>query len=206
VVEIVEGELSIPQSERARRSLPSNGAWMLRPQYLAMALRSCWTFRVRRHIRRNGVVWLARGTEVRCRRGLGRLDLGPGVWIGRGTAIRCHEGTLRIGRDVVFGAGVTVNSYLDVRIDDECLLADGVYVGDFDHRFDDPATPIRLQGIEARPVRIGRGCWLGRGAVVTSGVEIGEGSVIGALAVVTGDVPPRSVAVGNPARVVRTRA
>ncbi|RZK18327.1 MAG: sugar O-acetyltransferase, partial [Hymenobacter sp.] len=56
----------------------------------------------------------------------------------------------------------------------------------------------------AWPITIGSDCWLGGGAIVCPGVTIGAGCVIGAGAVVTKDVLPYSLAVGNPARVVRS--
>jgi hypothetical protein len=127
VAEIVEGELSIPQFERRMLADGRPSTWMLRPRYLAMALRYVWMFKVRgRAVKSAGVVWLARRAEVRCRRGLGRMELGRGMWVGRGTALLCHEGRLRIGDDVVFGECVTINAYLDVDIGDDCLVADGV--------------------------------------------------------------------------------
>lgn len=55
----------------------------------------------------------------------------------------------------------------------------------------------------ARPITIGNGCWLGGGVIVLPGVTIGDGTVIGAGSVVTKDIPPNSVAVGNPCRVIR---
>ena len=55
----------------------------------------------------------------------------------------------------------------------------------------------------ALPIRIGSGCWLGGGAIVLPGVTIGEGCVIGAGSVVTRDIPPHTLAVGNPCRPVR---
>ena len=56
----------------------------------------------------------------------------------------------------------------------------------------------------AKPIRIGDNCWLAANVVVCGGVTIGEGSVIGAGSVVTRDIPPHSLAVGNPCRVIRT--
>ncbi len=176
------------------------------PRYWWMAMRYLWRFRVRgRHIRTRGPVFLSRTADVTCRRGLGHMELGRWVWIGHHDAIRCHEGSVRIGDRVVFGSGVTVDAYLDVEIGEDCLLADSVLVTDFDHRYDDPATPIRKQGIVKSRVRIGADCWIGAKATVLRGSTIGRGSVIGALSVVKGDIPPYSVAVGNPARVVRKR-
>ena len=56
----------------------------------------------------------------------------------------------------------------------------------------------------AQPISIGDDCWLGGGTIVCPGVSIGAGCVIGAGAVVTKDVPPYSLAVGNPARVIKS--
>ena len=176
------------------------------PRYWWLALRYLWRFRVRaRHIRTRWPVFVSRTAEVTCRRGLGHMELGRWAWIGDGNAIRCHEGSVRIGNRVVLGRDVTVDAYLDVEIGDDCLLADSVLVTDFDHRYDDPATPIRKQGIVKSRVRIEADCWIGAKATVLRGSTIGRGSVVGALSVVKGDIPPYSVAVGNPARVVKRR-
>jgi maltose O-acetyltransferase len=56
----------------------------------------------------------------------------------------------------------------------------------------------------ARPITIGNNVWIGGGAIILPGVTVGENSVIGAGAVVTKDVPANVVAVGNPARVIRS--
>lgn len=170
-----------------------------------MALRFAW-FKIRNpHVVTRGRVFLARGVELRCRRGLGHMELGGDVWIGRGTAIRCHEGFLRIGDRVVFGGEDTVNCYLEVDIGDDCLLADRVYIGDFDHRYAELDTPIQRQGIVKSPVRVGADCWIGEKATILRGATLGPGSVVGAATVVRGRYPPGSVIVGNPGRVVRRR-
>ena len=179
---------------------------LLRPRYWVFVLRYLWVFKLRsRHIATSGFVFLDRGSEIYCRRGLGHLEIGRFVWVGRGTAIRCHEGFMRIGDKAVFGQNDHVNCYLDVEIGRECIVGDWVYVGDFDHRFDDPSLPIRKQGIVATPVQVGADCWIGEKASVLRGVTVGRGSVIGAHAVVTRDLPAGSVAAGVPARVIKRR-
>lgn len=170
-----------------------------------MALRFAW-FKLRNpHVVTRGRVFLARGAEIRCRRGLGHLELGRDVWVGRRTAIRCHEGFLRIGDRVVFGAEDTVNCYLEVDIGEDCLFADRAYVGDFDHRYADPDVPIQRQGIVKTPVRLGPDCWIGEKATVLRGTTVGKGSIIGASAVAHGRYPAGSVIVGNPGRVAKRR-
>jgi acetyltransferase-like isoleucine patch superfamily enzyme len=142
---------------------------------------------------------------VEVREGYGRLVLGRWVHVGDGTTLRAHEGTLRIGDKVVMGRHGTVNCYLDVEIGAATLIADQVYVTDFDHVTEDIHRPIKDQGIVKRPVRIGPDCWLGHRATVLRGVTIGRGSVVAAHAVVTRDVPDLAVAAGVPARVVKDR-
>lgn len=152
-----------------------------------------------------GMVFLDRGTEIRARRGYGRLVLGRWVHIGTGTAIRAHEGTLRIGDKCVIGRHSTINSYLDVEIGDAGLIADWVYISDFDHKAVDLTVSIKDQGIVKSPLRIGRDCWIGTKATITRGVRIGEGTIVGANAVVTRDVAAYSVVGGVPARLLRSR-
>jgi acetyltransferase-like isoleucine patch superfamily enzyme len=99
----------------------------------------------------------------------------------------------------------TINCYLDVEIGATTIVADWVYVTDFDHRTADVHVPIKDQGIVKAPVRIGPDCWIGTKVSVLRGSRIGRGTVLGAHSVVRGDVPEYSIAVGAPARVVRNR-
>jgi acetyltransferase-like isoleucine patch superfamily enzyme len=178
-------------------------AWT--PYYLVRYWRFLWWRLRHRHVVTEGFVFLGRGARLDARKGYGRLVVGPWVHVGDGTALRCHEGNLRVADRCVFGREVTVTSYLDVEIGSATLLADWVYVADFDHRYADPARPIKDQGIVKSPVRIGPDCWLGVRATVLRGVEVGRGSVVAAHAVVTHDVPPMSVVAGVPAQVVKRR-
>ncbi len=114
---------------------------------------------------------------------------------------------------VVIGAGSFLNREVMiaaqelVEIGDHVMIANGSFIGDADHRHDDPELPVTWQGFVARgPVRIGDNCWLGKGVVVTGGVEIGERCVIGANSVVTRSVAPFTLAAGVPARPIRTVA
>ena len=100
--------------------------------------------------------------------------------------------------------GVMVAAMELVEIGDHCMFANGCFVTDADHRFDDPERPITWQGFTTKgPTRIGDNVWCGANVVVTSGVTIGERCVIGANSVVTEDLPPFSIAVGAPARVIK---
>jgi acetyltransferase-like isoleucine patch superfamily enzyme len=157
------------------------------------------------HVITTGFVFIGRRVELFARPGYGRLVLGRWVHIGDGTSLRCHEGTLAIGDKVVFGRGNVVNAYLDISIGDTTIVADMVYVTDFDHVFADAERPIKDQGLVKAPVSIGDDVWLGTKVTVVRGTTVGNGCVIAANAVVTRDLAPYSIAVGVPARVIRSR-
>jgi acetyltransferase-like isoleucine patch superfamily enzyme len=184
--------------------------WVLRnraltPWYLVRYWRLLRLRIAHPHVVLRGMVFLGSGARLHCRPGYGRLEVGEFVHIGDGNAIRCHEGSLRIGDRVVMGTDNTINCYLDVEIGAATLIADWVYVVDFDHRTAELDRPIRDQGIVKSPIRIGPGSWVGAKVTVLRGAQVGRGCVLGANAVVRGVVPDYSVAVGAPARVVRNR-
>lgn len=198
------------EAHQARLLTLANLRWVLHhrawtPSYLVRYWRLLRLRARHREVVTEGIVFLGRRVQVAGRPGYGRVVLGRWVHVGDDTRLRAHEGTLRVGDKVVFGRGVTVASYLDVEIGASTLLADAVYVTDFDHRFDDVDRPIKDQGIAKTPVRIGPDCWLGVRVSVLRGSVIGRGSVVAAHAVVRGDIPEYSVASGVPARVRRDR-
>jgi len=184
--------------------------WVIRhrawtPWYLVRYARLLRLRLAHPHVVLRGMVFLGRRVELHARPGYGRLEVGAWVHIGDGNSIRCHEGSLRIGDKVVMGKDNTVNCYLDVEIGASTLIADWVYIADFDHVIADVHIPIKDQGIVKTPVRIGPDCWLGVKVSILRGTRIGRGCVLGAHAVVRGDIPDHAIAVGAPARVVRSR-
>jgi acetyltransferase-like isoleucine patch superfamily enzyme len=200
----------VPELRSARFVTLASLRWVLRhraytPWYLVRYWRFL-LFRARnRHVVMRGFVFLDRGVELFARRGYGRLVLGRWIHLGVNTALRCHEGTLSVGDKCVLGRNVSVNCYLDVEIGAAVLFADDIYISDFDHKFADLTVPIKDQGIAKSRVRIEPDVWLGTKVTVARGVLIGEGAVVGANAVVTHDLPPYSVSVGVPARVIKDR-
>jgi acetyltransferase-like isoleucine patch superfamily enzyme len=91
-----------------------------------------------------------------------------------------------------------------VEIGEHCMFANGCFITDADHRFDDPEKPVPWQGFTSEgPTRIGDNVWCGANVVITGGVSVGRRSVIGANSVVTSDIPAFSIAAGAPARVLR---
>jgi acetyltransferase-like isoleucine patch superfamily enzyme len=206
--------MSMPERRDAARSASfltlRSLRWVLRNRaYTPWYLIRYWRFarlKLRNpHVITRGFVFLDRGASVYARRGYGRLILGKWVHLGVNTALRCHEGTLSLGDKSNLARDISINCYLDVEIGDSALIADNVYISDFDHRFDDLTTAIKDQGITKSRVRIERDVWLGTKVTVCRGVLIGEGTVVGANAVVTKDLPAFSVAVGVPARVIKDR-
>jgi acetyltransferase-like isoleucine patch superfamily enzyme len=136
----------------------------------------------------------------------GRLQIGahtlfePDVWITAPGSAR-----IRIGSGTFLNLGVMVAAAELVEIGDHCMFANGCFITDADHRFDDPDLPVTWQGFTSQgPTRVGDNAWCGAHVVITSGVTIGERCVIGANSVVTTDIPSFSVAAGVPARVLRT--
>ncbi len=107
---------------------------------------------------------------------------------------------LRIGRNVFVNHGCTAMDFGGIDIGDDVLIGPNVHLISSGHPLD-PAT--RRRSVTVAPVRIGRGVWIAAGATVLQGVTVGDDAVVGAGAVVTKDVPPRTLVAGVPAQVVR---
>lgn len=112
---------------------------------------------------------------------------------------------LRIGNRTFIGSKTIFSVARLIEIGDDVLIAGGCSVSDYSGHPLDPdkrAAGVQVAPEDVRPVRIGNKAWLGRGAVILPGVTIGEGAVIGAATVVTKDVPPGHICVGNPGRLL----
>lgn len=142
------------------------------------------------------------GASIDASRG-GRIDFGHHVTINRYAYIQ-GGGGIRIGNHVEINNFSVVDGTGGVEIGDGTLIGPGVKIISYQHRFDGH-RPIREQGSDAKPVRIGRDVWIGANAVILAGISVGDGVVVGAGAVVTRDVPAWSVVTGVPARVVKVR-
>jgi acetyltransferase-like isoleucine patch superfamily enzyme len=125
-----------------------------------------------------------------------KIKDGVSVWFPEGVSI---------GRNVTINEHVFLDGYGGLEIGDDCRIAHGCSFISEDHVFDDPDTPIWQQGKRAGKIVLESDIWLGCGVRVLRGVRIGRGSVVGAGAVVTRDLPPYSIAIGIPARVVGQR-
>ncbi|WP_435246227.1 sugar O-acetyltransferase [Streptomyces sp. NRRL F-5630] len=109
---------------------------------------------------------------------------------------------LRIGPRTFVNYGLTALDVADITIGADCQLGPHVQLLTPTHPLE--PEPRREKWESARPITIGDNVWLGGGVLVLPGITIGENSVVGAGSVVTKDLPPNTVAAGNPARVVRT--
>lgn len=112
-----------------------------------------------------------------------------------------HSGEIIFGDYCLVSPGVRISAEQSVRIGDNVMLAANVYISDSDwHGIYNRIRPFRC----SKPVVLENNVWLGERVIVNKGVRIGENSVVGAGAVVTRDIPANSIAVGNPARVIKT--
>lgn len=110
---------------------------------------------------------------------------------------------ITIGDNSELGKGCVINA--NTFIGDDVLMGPDIKIYTRNHRFDDPATPIRLQGEVESSVRIGNDVWIGANALIMPGTQIGDHAIVAAGAVVTRDVPEWAIVGGNPARVIRLR-
>lgn len=151
----------------------------------------------------------SRGRGVRIRRSV-RMDVVPFNPLSIGsytiledfTVVNNGVGAVHIGEDVLLGMSNVIIG--PVSIGNKVILAQHVVVSGLNHAYRDPHRAIKDQPIETAPIVIEDDCWLGANVVVTAGVTIGKHCIVAAGSVVTKSIPAYSVAVGNPARVIRT--
>lgn len=152
-------------------------------------------------------------------RGLRHIHIGANFSAGRHLWLEAideqngqhYAPVIRIGSNVIVNDDVHVAAINSVTIGNDVLIASRVFISDHLHgRYDgpngsSPLIPPRLREVGgAGPVTIGNNVWIGEMVAVLPGVSIGDGCVIGAGSIVTRDIPPASIAVGAPARVIKT--
>ena len=141
---------------------------------------------------------------------------GDALWLeaviryGEGGAMAHFAPGLTVGISARLSDNVHVGCLDRITIGDHLLCGSRVLISDHGHgRYSgpdasDPAIPPAHRPLaSAAPVSIGNNVWLGDGVAVLAGAQIGDGCVIGANSVVTGPIPPQTIAVGAPARVIR---
>lgn len=136
---------------------------------------------------------------------LGCMTIGPRVQLISTMAtlelVTLPAGTLEIGERTLVNYGCSIAAAERVSIGAECLIGTHAIIMDNDFHRIEPER--RREWPESQPIAIEDNVWLGARVIVLAGVRIGAGSCIGAGSVVNTDIPPRSLAVGVPARVIR---
>ena len=120
-------------------------------------------------------------------------------------AVQTFDPKIVIGNRVTSTGMLTIAAMQEVTIEDDVMLALNVLISDGMHGFENANEPYKYQKMwKIAPVLVKRGCWIGQNVVIMPGVTVGELSIIGANSVVTKSIPDRCIAIGAPARVVKT--
>ena len=111
---------------------------------------------------------------------------------------------IEMGEKVGFNFGCYVNGFGGLTIGDRTIIGPYTMIHTANHEMDTD-RPIPEQGWDLGPVVLGADCWIGMGVCILPGVTLGDGCVVGAGSVVTRDVEPYSIVVGNPAKAIKSR-
>ena len=106
---------------------------------------------------------------------------------------------IKVGKNVFINACCRFQDQGGIEIGDNCLIGHNTTIATLNHDF----NPEKRANLTPSPVKIGKNVWIGSDCTILPGVEIGDGAIIGAGSVVTKSIPSNSVAVGNPARVIK---
>lgn len=148
-------------------------------------------------------------------RGTQYIEIGSNVRIGDHARIEAFDRyenitytpSIIIGSHVRMGNDVHIGAINKVQIDDNVLMASHILIEDHSHGrvdiHDIDVPPAKRKLYSKGPIHIEENVWIGENVVILSGVTIGKNSIIGANSVVIKDLPPYSVAAGNPAKVLR---
>jgi acetyltransferase-like isoleucine patch superfamily enzyme len=134
----------------------------------------------------------------------------PGISIGDNSFVRSFSsinagpphGFVKIGSNSSIGQGTIIYGNGGVKIGNHVMIAGQCFIVASSHLFDSNDAPMSHQGISAKGIEIEDNVWIGAGVKILDGVCIGRDSIIGANSVVTKNIPPKSKAVGIPARVI----
>ena len=129
------------------------------------------------------------------------FSLGKSSVIEDYTIINNAVGEIIIGNHTRIGMGNTIIG--PVMIGNNVILAQNVVLSALNHNFEDVLTTINQQGVKTDQIIIENNVWIGANSTILAGVHIGEHVVVGAGSVVTKDIPPFSVVVGNPAKIIK---
>lgn len=114
------------------------------------------------------------------------------------------HGNISLGDNVWITARCQIFSLIEVRIDDDVMIASNVFISDYSHGYKYGNIPYKEQPYEpSGAVHIGKGAWIGQNVVILQGVTIGKQCIIGANSIVRDSIPHNCIAAGVPARVIQ---
>lgn len=145
------------------------------------------------------------GSRVKLSALPGRIKIGDKSTIHTGVCLIAANGWIEIGRNCSINPGCMIYGHGGLKIGDNVRIAANSVIVPANHRFDDMDRQIFQQGESVLGVEIGSDVWIGTSVVILDGVKIGRGCVIGAGAIVTRSTEPDGVYVGSPARLMRKR-
>ncbi len=134
---------------------------------------------------------------------IGKVSFGEQCILCENVEVRTHFSEINIGNSVSINRNTLVIG--KVNIGNNVSIAPNCVVVGSNHNFGRTDIPIKEQKVSSKGIVIGNDVWIGANVTVLDGVNIGAGCVIGAGAVVTKDIPPYSIAVGNPCHVIKSR-
>ena len=153
-----------------------------------------------------------------------RIYIGDNVKIGPGSMLRAQsrypggkmkhpegehreqffDSNISIGNRVTATGTLQVVAFEKITIEDDVMFASNIFICDGFHCYERTDVPYKYQGITGiSPITVEYGSWIGQNVVIMPGVTVGKMSIIGANSVVTRDIPPRCIAVGVPAKVIK---
>lgn len=130
-----------------------------------------------------------------------KFELGENSTIEDFSAINNGVGSVIIGDRTKIGLSNIIIG--PVTIGNDIRLAQNITLSGLNHNYEDVSMPIHEQGVSTSSITIEDETWIGANVVVVAGVTIGKHSIVAAGSIVTKDIPPYSVAVGNPARIIK---
>ena len=139
------------------------------------------------------------------------IKCGSGVSFGQYTTMIVTGSLQHLGKGIVIGnnVGLGTHGYYGgaggVEIGDDTIFGNYVSVHPENHNYSDPTLPIRLQGVNHKGIKIGKGCWIGAKATILDGTVIGDGCIVAAGAVVSGKFPNNVIIGGIPAKIIKSR-
>jgi acetyltransferase-like isoleucine patch superfamily enzyme len=178
---LVHWSILIPNQTRPRLWIK----WFVNPFYHKKGKGSC----IRRRTRMDIVPW-------------NKFELGAYSTIEDYSALNNGVGDVLIGERTKIGLSNTIIG--PVTVGNDVRLAQNITLSGLNHNYEDVNLPIHVQGVSTSPIIVEDDAWIGANVVVVAGVTIGKHSIVAAGSIVTKNIPPFSVAVGNPARVIKT--